>query len=80
VLSLIIGKGLKLALVGAAFGLAGGLAVTRLLSSLLYDVTPADPVTFVSVVLLLLSVAVVASWLPARRASRVDPMEALRCE
>ena len=79
-LSLIIGKGLKLALIGAAFGLAGGLVVTRLVSSLLYDVTPTDPVTFISVVLLLLSVAVVASWLPARRAANVDPMVALRTE
>jgi ABC-type antimicrobial peptide transport system permease subunit len=80
VLSLVIGKGLKLALVGAAMGLAGGLAVTRLVSSLLYGVTPTDPVTFISVVLLLVLVALLASWLPARRAAKVDPMEALRHE
>ncbi|MBI2929232.1 MAG: ABC transporter permease [Verrucomicrobia bacterium] len=80
VLSLVVGKGLKLALVGCAIGLIGGLAVTRFVSSLLYGVTPADPVTFGGVVLLLVSVAALASWLPASRAAKVDPMEALRHE
>ena len=78
VLSLVIGKGLKLALAGAVMGLAGGLAVARLVSSLLYGVTPTDPLTFGSAMFLLLVVAVLASWLPARRATQVDPMEALR--
>jgi predicted permease len=80
VFSLVIGKGLKLAAVGSAIGLLGALAVTRLVSRLLYGVSPTDPVTFVVVAVLLLSVAALASWLPARRAAKADPMEALRHE
>jgi putative ABC transport system permease protein len=80
VLSLVIGKGLKLVLVGSLIGLAGALAATRLVSNLLYGVTPADPMTFAGVALLLVVVALLASWLPARRATKVDPMEALRYE
>jgi putative ABC transport system permease protein len=80
VLALIIGKGLKLTLTGAAIGLAGGAAVSRLVSGLLYNVSPTDPVTFVSIMVLLLGVTVLASWLPARRATKVDPMVALRYE
>ncbi len=80
VLSLVIGKGLKLVLVGSLIGLAGALATTRLVSNLLYGVTPTDPVTFAGVMSLLVAVAALASWLPARRATKVDPMEALRYE
>ncbi len=80
VLSLIVAKGLKLALIGAVIGIAGGLALTRLVSTLLYGVTPTDPVTFAGVLGLLLVIAFFASWLPARRAAHVDPMEALRAE
>jgi len=80
VLTLVIGGGLKLALFGSVLGLAGAFAATRLVSSLLFGVTPADPLTFLGVSLLLLRVAVLASWLPARRATKVDPMEALRYE
>jgi ABC-type antimicrobial peptide transport system permease subunit len=80
VLSLVISKGLKLVLIGSFIGILGSLAVTRLVSSLLYGVTPADPVTLVGVPLLLGLVATFASWLPARRAARVNPMVALRCE
>jgi predicted lysophospholipase L1 biosynthesis ABC-type transport system permease subunit len=80
VLSLVVGKGLRLALVGCGIGLMGGLSATRFVSSLLYGVTPADPLTFAGVLLLLMGVAVLASWLPARRAARVDPMVALRNE
>jgi predicted permease len=80
VLSLVMGQGLKLALLGAVIGLAGAFGVTRLVSALLYGVTPTDPATFISVSLLLLMVVTVASWLPARRAARVDPMVALRYE
>jgi predicted permease len=80
VLSLVIGQGVRLALLGAAVGLAGAIGVTRLVSALLYGVTPTDPVTFIIVSVLLLLVAVVASWLPARRATRIHPMEALRHE
>ena len=77
-LSLVIGKGLKLVLCGSVIGLVGALAATRLVSSLLYGVSAADPLTFAGVSLLLVSIAVLASWLPARRATKVDPMEALR--
>jgi predicted permease len=80
VLFLIIGKGLKLILVGAMFGLVGGIATTRLISSLLYGVTPTDPVTFGGVMLLLVLVAVLASCLPAYRAAKVDPIVVLRSE
>jgi len=80
VLSLVVGKGLKLVLVGSLIGLAGAWAVTRLVSNLLYGVSPTDPLTFAGAALLLVVVAVLASWVPARRATKVDPMEALRCE
>jgi len=80
VLSLVIVKGLKLVLFGSVIGLIGALAATRLVSSLLYGVSTIDPLTFAGVSLLLVLVAVLASWLPARRATKVDPMEALRYE
>ena len=80
VFSLVVGKGLKLALIGSVIGLAGALASARLVSSQLYGVKSSDPVTFVSVSLLLVVVAALASWLPARKAAKVDPMEALRYE
>jgi predicted permease len=78
VLSLIIGKGLKLALIGAVIGLAAGMGATRFVASLLYGLAPTDPRTFLGVLGLLALVVVLASWLPARRAAKVDPMEALR--
>jgi predicted permease len=80
VLSLIVGKGLKLAFLGATIGMAGAVALTRLISNLLYGVTPTDPTTLVSVVGLLVSVAFLACWMPARSAARVNPIEALRQE
>jgi len=80
VLKLIIGQGLKLILIGAALGLAGALALTRLLADLLFDVKPTDPITFAFVPLLLVAVALLASYLPARRATKVDPMVTLRHE
>ncbi len=78
VLKLIIGQGLKLILIGAALGLAGAFALTRLLAELLFDVKPTDPITFAVVPSLLVAVALLASYLPARRATKVDPMETLR--
>ncbi|MBO0798319.1 MAG: FtsX-like permease family protein, partial [Blastocatellia bacterium] len=78
VLRLIIGQCLGLALAGTAIGLALSAATTRYLSSLLYDVSATDPLTFASVALLLIGVALLACYLPARRATRVDPLAALR--
>jgi predicted permease len=78
VLKLVVGHGLRLTLTGIAIGLAGALALTRLMSSLLYQTSATDPVAFVVSALLFTSVALVASYLPARRATRIDPTEALR--
>jgi putative ABC transport system permease protein len=80
VLRLVLRQGIVLAALGIGIGSAGALALTRFLSSLLYEVRPRDPVTFVMVSALLGAVALLATYLPARRASRVDPMVALRYE
>ncbi|MGH9839940.1 MAG: ADOP family duplicated permease [Blastocatellia bacterium] len=80
VLKLVLRQGLMLALGGAAMGLLGALALTRLLSKLLFGISATDPLTFASVPLLLIAVALVACWLPARRAARVNPLIALRNE
>jgi putative ABC transport system permease protein len=74
----VLGFGLRLSAIGLAIGLAAAFAATRLLSSLLYGVRPTDAITFVVVSLVLLTVALIASYLPARRATRVDPLTALR--
>ncbi|MBU6399905.1 MAG: ABC transporter permease [Verrucomicrobia bacterium] len=76
----VIGKTLRLALVGISVGIIASLAVARLIASLLFQTTPTDPVTFAGMAILLCAVAFVAGYLPARRAAKVDPMEALRCE
>ena len=80
VLQLIVGQGMKLVLIGLGLGIAGAFALTRLMESLLYEVHANDPLTFTAIAAILLIVAVIACWLPARRATKVDPMIALRCE
>jgi putative ABC transport system permease protein len=77
---MVIGQGVALAGMGAAAGIVVALVATRLLRSLLYEVTPSDPATFIGIVALVAIAAVLASWLPARRAARVQPVEALRGE
>jgi predicted permease len=80
VMRLTILQGMRLIALGVVLGFAGALAVTRLIGTLLYDVSPIDPVSFAAVSALLLGVGVVASYLPARRASKVDPLVALRTD
>ncbi|HET6199856.1 MAG TPA: ABC transporter permease [Candidatus Acidoferrales bacterium] len=77
---LVIGRGLKLAGIGIAIGLVAPFTLTRLMSSLLYKVSPADPLTIIGSAILFLAAALLASYIPARRASRTDPMVALRYE
>lgn len=77
---LVVGEGLRLLGLGVVLGLAVAVAATRALGSMLYGVSPADPLTFAAIALLLAGVAPLASYLPARRALRVDPTEALRAE
>ena len=80
ILKSVVRSGLRLTFVGVAIGLAGAFALTRVISSLLYEVSPADPMTFAYVALLLVGIALAASYIPARRATKIDPMEALRYE
>ncbi|HET9713384.1 MAG TPA: ABC transporter permease, partial [Pyrinomonadaceae bacterium] len=80
VLKLILGQGLKLAAVGVALGLLAAIAFTRLLKGLLFGISASDPLTFGLIAALLVGVALLACWIPARRATKVDPLEALRSE
>jgi len=78
VLRLVLGQGTMLAIEGIGLGLAGALLLTRLLGSLLFAVSPTDPLTFAAVSIGLTGVALLASYIPARRATRIDPLVALR--
>jgi predicted permease len=80
VLRLVVWQGVTLALIGIAVGVVGAFGITRVIASLLYNVTPGDPISFIGVALFLTAIAFVASYLPARRATTVDPIVALRNE
>ena len=80
VLSLVLRRGMKLTLIGVALGLMGAFASTRLLRDMLFGIKPFDPLTFAAMTLLLMCISLVACLLPARRATKVDPMDVLRSE
>jgi ABC-type antimicrobial peptide transport system permease subunit len=80
VLRLMLGEGMRMAFVGVAIGVALALGLTRLMVSQLYAVSATDPITFTGVAIILVGVALLACYIPARRAMRVDPMVALRYE
>ena len=80
VLRLVLRRGLILAAIGMVLGLAGAAGLSRSLTAMLYGLTPLDPTTYVAVTGLFAAVVVLASYLPARRAARVNPMVAIRCE
>jgi len=80
VLRMVIGAGMKLALLGVAIGLAAAIGLAQLVKSMLFDVTPSDPASYVATAAVLLLVAALASYVPARRAMRVDPLVALQHE
>jgi ABC-type antimicrobial peptide transport system permease subunit len=80
ILSLVLRRGMKLTLIGMALGLIGAVASTRLLRDMLFGIKPVDPLTFAAMTLLVICISLVACFLPARRATKVDPMNVLRSE
>ncbi len=80
VIGMVVRHALTVTGVGAVLGLAGAFGLTRLMETLLYEVSATDPVTFIAAPVLLIAISLLATWLPARRASRVNPVEALRAE
>jgi putative ABC transport system permease protein len=80
VMMMVIGQGIKFAGAGILIGLSGALALTRFMETLVFGVSATDPLTYVTIVSLLTVVALLACWIPARRATKVDPLLALRCE
>ena len=79
-LRLVLAQAMRLAVVGTALGIVAALAMARVMRSLVYNVSPADPLTFVAVGLMVIAIALLACWLPARRATKANPMVALRAE
>lgn len=80
VLRLVIRQGLQLGFVGVLMGVAGALVISRIISGMLYNISFGDPITYLAVSIIFLGIGIVASYLPARRAARLDPMVVLRCE
>jgi predicted permease len=80
VLRMVIGQGMRFTMIGAALGVASALGLTRALESLLFNVSPNDPATFACIALLLVAVALIASYIPARRATKIDPLQSIRHE
>ena len=80
VMAMVVGQGMTMTIVGTAIGVAVSAALARLMSSLLFGVSAADPATFVAIPMLLIAVALAACYVPARRAMRVDPLQTLRSE
>jgi ABC-type antimicrobial peptide transport system permease subunit len=77
---LIVRQGLKLVLIGIVIGVVSALALQRVIGKLLFGISPTDPLTFTMIAFLLIGVALLACWIPARRATKVDPLTALRSE